>query len=141
MRTPLSTLSSLPSLMPTQPTDDRGSASLLAIGITFVLLGGCLVGVLWAAVSVGHHRADAAADLAALSAAQALQISASGSATTVGACAAAAQVASAQQVELRDCQLLGETVTILVAVELQWGMLGTPVLTAEARAGPMEGAN
>ncbi|MEV8376842.1 Rv3654c family TadE-like protein [Kribbella sp. NPDC056861] len=140
--------------MPTQPTDpgvsspmpteaadarasasDLGSASLLAIGVAFVLLGGCLAGVLWAAISIAHHRADAAADLTALTAAQSLQ---TGSSTP---CAAAEEIAKAHQVELHDCQQQGETISVVVAVKLDLGAIGTPVLTGQARAGPIEGAN
>jgi secretion/DNA translocation related TadE-like protein len=124
--------------MPTQTADsrdrasaDRGSASLLAIGIAFVLLGGCLVGVLWAAISVAHHRADAAADLTALTAAQTLQTGSG------DACTAAAGIAAMQQVELRECQQLGETVSVVVAVKVNLGAIGTPVLTGQARAGPI----
>lgn len=114
---------------------DCGSASLLAVGFAVVLLGGCLMGLLWAAVSVGHHRADAAADLVALSAAQ-VQQTARGD-----ACTTAKRIAHAQQVELRLCQQSGDSVTVVVAVPLHLGALGTPVVTGEARAGPIEGAD
>ncbi|WP_083934033.1 Rv3654c family TadE-like protein [Kribbella catacumbae] len=116
-------------------TGDRGSASLLAVGFAVVLLGGCLVGVLWAAVSIGHHRADAAADLVALSAAQVQQ-------TAPGdACTTARRIADAQQVELRLCQQSDDSVAVVVAVPLHLGALGTPVVTGEARAGPIEGGH
>jgi secretion/DNA translocation related TadE-like protein len=110
---------------------DRGSATLLALGIAVVLLGACLVGVLWAAVSVGHHRVDAAADLVALSAAQAQQSSPG------DACATAARIANTHRVELKTCRTEGEAITVAVTLRLHLGVLGTPVLTGEARAGPI----
>lgn len=114
---------------------DSGAASILAIGLATVLLGGCLVAVFWASVSVGRHRAASTADLAALSAAQALQTG------TADACQTANQIAAAQQAELHACHHAGETVAVVVAVRLHLGVLGTPMLTAEARAGPTEGAD
>jgi secretion/DNA translocation related TadE-like protein len=114
---------------------DRGSATLLSLGIAAVLLGGCAVGVLWAAVSVGHHRADAAADLAALSAAQAQQ------SNPGDACTAAGRIADAQRVSLKYCHAEGDTVAVVVVVRLDLGVLGTPVVTGEARAGPIGGGD
>ncbi|NEA35610.1 Rv3654c family TadE-like protein [Streptomyces sp. SID13031] len=114
---------------------DRGSATLLALGIAAVLLGGCLVGVLWAAVSVGHHRVDAAADLVALSAAQAQQ------SNPADACPTAARIADTHRVELKTCRTEGEAVSVAVTLRLHLGVLGTPLLTGEARAGPIGGGD
>jgi secretion/DNA translocation related TadE-like protein len=114
---------------------ERGSATLLSLGIAAVLLGGCVVGVLWATVSVGHHRADAAADLAALSAAQAQQ------SNPGDACTVAGRIADAQRVSLKYCHAEGDIVAVVVAVQLRLGVLGTPVLTGEARAGPIGGGD
>ncbi|MEU4390420.1 Rv3654c family TadE-like protein [Kribbella sp. NPDC023855] len=114
---------------------ESGAASILAIGLATVLLGGCLVGIFWASVSVGRHRAASAADFAALSAAQALQTG------TIDACRTASQIAAAQQAEVHACHQAGETIAVVVGVRLRLGVLGTPVVTAEARAGPTEGAN
>jgi secretion/DNA translocation related TadE-like protein len=106
---------------------------VLAVGVAMGMLGAALIGALWAVVSVGHHRVDAAADLVALSAAQALQ---SG---TGDPCGAAQRIAVDHQVELARCQVSGETVSIEVAVELRLGALGSPKMTSEARAGPLGG--
>ncbi|WP_328332769.1 flp pilus-assembly TadE/G-like family protein [Kribbella sp. NBC_00382] len=114
---------------------ERGSATLLSLGIAAVLLAACAMGVLWAAVSVGHHRADAAADLAALSAAQAQQ------SNPYTACATAGRIVDAQGASLKYCQAEGDTITVAVAVRLHLGAFGTPMLTGEARAGPIEGAD
>ena len=112
---------------------DRGSATLLSLGIAAVLVGACVMGVLWAAVSVGHHRADAAADLAALSAAQAQQ------SNPGTACTTAARIVDAQGGSLKSCRAEGDTVTVAVTVSLHLGAFGTPMVTAEARAGPIGG--
>jgi len=116
-------------------SSERGSATFLAIGVAAVMLGGCLVGVLWAAVSTGHHRADAAADLVALSAAHTQQ-------TAQGdPCRTAQQMAQDHKVELRLCHQFADSITVVVAVPLGLGVFGTPVITGEARAGPIEGAD
>ena len=111
--------------------DERGSATLLAVGVALLLLGAGLVGALWAAVSLGSHRAASAADLAALSAAQAVQ---SGD---LDPCTSARRIAVGQQVELRGCVVEGETVSVVVVVRLQLGAVGSPAITAQARAGPI----
>ncbi|HET6296825.1 MAG TPA: Rv3654c family TadE-like protein [Kribbella sp.] len=113
-------------------SDERGSASLLAVGVALLLLGAGLVGALWAAVSLGSHRATSAADLAALSAAQAVQSGA------FDPCASARRIAADQQVELRECAVEGELVSVTVAVRLELGAIGSPAATAEARAGPID---
>ncbi len=106
---------------------------MLAVGVALGLLTAAVVGVLWAVVSVGHHRADAAADLVALSAAQALQ------SDEPDACRTAERIAVAHAVELTACRVDGEVVTVAVGVQLRMGVLGAPMVTAEARAGPMGG--
>jgi secretion/DNA translocation related TadE-like protein len=111
--------------------DERGSASLLAVGVALLLLGAGLVGALWAAVSLGSHRATSAADLAALSAAQAVQSGAR------DPCASARRIAADQEVDLRECAIEGEIVSITVAVRLDLGAIGSPAVTAQARAGPL----
>ncbi|MEV6411696.1 Rv3654c family TadE-like protein [Kribbella sp. NPDC051718] len=112
---------------------DRGSATLLSLGIAAVLLGASMMGVLWSAVSIGHHRADTAADLAALSAAQAHQ------STPDHACTTATRIANTQGATLKYCHADGDTVTVAVTVRLHLGALSMPLLTSEARAGPIGG--
>lgn len=104
---------------------------MLAVGVALGVLTTAIVGVLWTVVSIGHHRVDAAADLAALSAAHAVQ------AGEADGCRAARRIAAAHVVELRGCRVEGETVSVVVAVRLRMGVLGAPVVSAEARAGPM----
>jgi secretion/DNA translocation related TadE-like protein len=114
---------------------ERGSATLLSLGIAAVLLGACGTGVLWAAISVGHHRVDAAADLAALSAAQAQQSNPGNACTTAG------RIVDAQGVSLTYCHADGDTVAVVVTVRLHLGVFGTPTVTGEARAGPIGGGD
>jgi secretion/DNA translocation related TadE-like protein len=114
---------------------DRGSATLLSVGIAAVLLGASVMGVLWAAVSLGHHRADAAADLAALSAAQAQQ------SNPGDACPTASRIADAQGASLKNCHVELETVAVAVTLTLHLGVFGTPTVTGEARAGPIGAAD
>jgi secretion/DNA translocation related TadE-like protein len=114
--------------------NERGSGTVLTLGLALGVLTAALVGVLWAVVSIGHHRADAAADLVALSAAQALQ------ADETAACRTAQRIAAAHSVDLTRCRVDGEVVSIAVGVRLRMGVIGAPMVTAEARAGPV-GAN
>lgn len=85
---------------------------------------------LWAAISTTRHNLATAADLTALSAAQSL---ASG---TADPCTTAHRIATTHQVRLTSCQATADTVTIQVAKQLTLPAVGSPTLTAQARAGP-----
>jgi len=111
--------------------DERGSGTILALGVAMVLLGAGAVGVLWAVISVGSHRAAAAADLGALSAAQALQVG-------EDPCESAQRIVTEARLKLNRCEVDGEVVVIAVGVQLRLGVLGTPMLTTSARAGPID---
>jgi secretion/DNA translocation related TadE-like protein len=110
---------------------ERGGGTLLALGVAMVLLGAGVAAALWAVVSVGNHRAAAAADLAALSAAEAAR------AGTGDPCTSAQRIAVEQEVMVQLCRVDGEEVFVVVGVPLRLGSLGSPVVTAEARAGPV----
>jgi len=109
--------------------DERGAATVLAMALASVLL---LVGLgcAWTgAVVAAHRRAQSAADLAALAGAQALQ-------AAEDPCAAAGQVAAANQARTVWCEVDGEDVIVAVRVAGP-GLAGrTPSVVAEARAGP-----
>ncbi|WP_344306677.1 Rv3654c family TadE-like protein [Fodinicola feengrottensis] len=109
---------------------DDGSASiwLLAIGLAIVLLGAGLATA--GAASVTRHRAEAAADLAALAAAD--QVPA-GPAT---ACRRAQLVATANSAHVTACRLddFDAIVTVTVPMPVPFTYLGTA--TAASRAGP-----
>ena len=110
-------------------TRDRGAASLLAVSLVGVLLMvGVALGVL-AAVVNAHRTAQAAADLAALAAAVALQHGEE-------ACPAGGRVAAANGARLTGCQVTGDEVLVEATVRgPRWfGLAADPV--GRARAGP-----
>ena len=109
---------------------ERGSGTLLAIGVGAVLIVGGLVGTALATVIAATHRADAAADLAALSAARLLVEG------EEEACAKARAVAKANAAELETCQTANLTVEIVVRARTG-RLLGTSItVRGRARAGP-----
>lgn len=115
---------------------ERGSATVLAVaGVGALLL--CLVGglVVTGAVRAGH-RAKAAADLAALAAASALQQGAPAG----SACSRGRGIAAANGADLRSCAAASDgSVEVAVTVPLPLDLPGLVVpegATARARAGP-----
>lgn len=116
--------------MPRPERDDRGAATVLVVAfLGLLLLLGAALGVVGAMVRA-HRTAQSAADLAALAAAAAL-------ADGHDACAAAAEVAAANDTRVLTCTPLGVDVRLTVeAAGPRW--LGQAAdLTAEARAGPV----
>jgi secretion/DNA translocation related TadE-like protein len=119
-----------------RPVRDRGAGTVLAVGLVAVVL------VLAAALAVltqaatARHRAEAAADLAALAAADALLGRADGD-----PCARAARTAAANGARLASCApRAGAVVRVVVEVRPQGpaGALGPA--RAVARAGPADAA-
>ncbi|MFE6963938.1 Rv3654c family TadE-like protein [Agromyces sp. NPDC057679] len=106
--------------------DDRGAASVVALGLVGAIIGlsALLVPVLGA--FVGSQRAANAADAAALAAADA-----SSGAVPGTPCALASAIAERNGVELVSCELDGP----IAEVSVRAGVPGF-ALTAEARAGP-----
>lgn len=102
-----------------------------ALGVVLVLV---VAGLHLGAAAVAAHRARAAADLAALAGASALQ---DGSG---GACARAAAVVSSNGATLIACNIgSGETVTVSVTREVSLRWPGVPDrAAAAARAGPAD---
>lgn len=90
--------------------------------------GGAMVG----SAVIARHRAQAAADLAALAGAARIG---SGGAT---ACASAASVSLAMRARMSECALDGLDVTVRVEVPVGLGRWGVHVARAAARAGPVE---
>jgi secretion/DNA translocation related TadE-like protein len=111
----------------------RGEAGLAAPAV--VTLAGLLVVVTGLAVTGGrllldHRRAAAAADLAALAAATAVQHGADG-------CAEARRYARLNRTALTGCSVDGEVVTVRVELAAQVLLGRRVVLRADARAGPV----
>ncbi|MDQ1603131.1 MAG: hypothetical protein QOE01_976 [Actinomycetota bacterium] len=81
---------------------------------------------------VARHRADGAADLAALAGAELLVRG------DPQPCAAAARVAAESGARLDSCQVAAGTVLVVAAVEPGWSAWGLdmPPARASARAGP-----
>lgn len=113
-----------------RPTADRGSAVPFAVAtLGLMLFVGAGLGVV-AAMVAAHRTAQAAADLAALSGASALQ-------DRADACSTAARVAEANDAALDRCQVSGEEVSVSVRVTGPRWLGQRSDLTAEARAGPV----
>lgn len=113
---------------------DHGSATLWVIGCIALLLVVAEVATLRTAAVVARHRAESAADLAALAAAQHIGVD-------DGPCAAAAQVAVANGARLQRCTVAlaadGRSGTVLARVELSVHLpvAGSRKVLASARAG------
>ncbi|EME18768.1 Rv3654c family TadE-like protein [Rhodococcus triatomae] len=109
--------------------DDRGSATVTACFVILALLGITVaVGHVGSAV-VARHRAQSAADLAALAAATAAVRG------TDAACAAAGGVAGRSRATVRECRLDGWDAVVTVVVSVG---LGSGEAVAAARAGPAD---
>src|SRR5262245_41304465 len=113
-------------------TDERGSATLLMMAAGLLVLVCGMAVVLWSAVSTAQHRAAAAADLAALSGAQAIQ-------SNGDPCATARRIAGKQGASLEACAVNGQEVLVVAGVRAELGSLGRPVVRSTARAGPVQG--
>jgi secretion/DNA translocation related TadE-like protein len=112
--------------------DDRGSATVWVLALSGVLVSLGAAAVLVGSAVATRHRAEAAADLAALAAA--------GDAVTgaVDPCAAALSIAVANGAVLETCTVLpGAVVQIGVGVRVTMGPLGVRWAHANARAGPV----
>jgi secretion/DNA translocation related TadE-like protein len=98
-------------------------AVLLAITVAGVYLGSAVI---------ARHRAQAAADLAALAAAG--RLTQGGDA----ACSYAVALAEAMHTTLAGCSVIGLDVVVSVDVNVTLGRLGSGTARAVARAGPID---
>jgi secretion/DNA translocation related TadE-like protein len=110
--------------------DDRGSATIVAAAMVAVLLCITGAGAYLGSVVVARHRAQAAADLAALAAAARLP------AGTAAACARATAVAREMRVDDAQCVVQGLDVVVIVEVTVAFA----GAARAAARAGPASSA-
>lgn len=118
---------------PAGPVTDRGSASVLVLGLSAVIAVAVVAAAVRGVAVVDRHRVEAAADLAALAGAQSVLEGAG------EACAQAASIARANGARLVRCALSGDVIEVEVASDLRLGRLGTWVVTGRARAGPATG--
>ena len=116
--------------------DDRGSATLVAVGFIAVIVLLTVGAGEYAAVVIARHRSQAAADLAALAAAGAVP------GGRAAACARAGEIVSAMRASLVRCNIddLDAVVTVNVPVALRVPWLGSAgPAQSSARAGPATG--
>ncbi|HVQ52021.1 MAG TPA: Rv3654c family TadE-like protein [Mycobacterium sp.] len=111
---------------------ERGSASLVAVAMMMVLLTITIGGVYVGSAVIARHRAQAAADLAAIAAAMHL------AAGTGAACSQAAALASAMSAAVIRCEVEDLDVVITVETRVSLGRIGGGVARATARAGPAD---
>jgi secretion/DNA translocation related TadE-like protein len=113
-------------------TGQRGSATVLGVVLVVMV---CTVGLMGAAMSgllVGQRRVAAAADLAALAGAGAVQQGHEG-------CREAASVAALNGATLTHCQVAGADVAVEVTKTVPTVFGRNVSLRSSARAGPGEG--
>ena len=119
---------------------ERGSASLWALAAGLLVLLAALVVTVRTEAVLARHRADAAADLAALAAASRIGV---GSAQAP--CPRAALVAGGNGASLTSCQVRLDasgrtgTVTVMVRVAVTLPFVGHSQATASARAARLRG--
>lgn len=119
-----------PSRPPNPGSDDRGAATVLAAIVIAAILAVAMGGTAVGAFVVARHRAQSAADLAALAAATTVP------AGVGAACMQAQTVATAMRATLRDCDIDGLDVTVVV--EVSTGLILGGDTRAAARAGPID---
>ena len=110
--------------------DERGAATVVAAICLVALVSIAAGGAYLAAAVVARHRAQAAADLAALTAATVVV----GGPET--ACAQATDVALAMGARVIDCAVDGLDVVVTVELNVSLGRFGVAPARAAARAGP-----
>lgn len=109
--------------------EQRGMALGLAVVVMCLLLFAAMLLAAVAGFFIVRRQAQSAADLAALAGAVALQ---QGRAP----CATAAEAAGVNGVDLIDCLVDGERVTIMVSKSMPKLFHRSPLVEARARAGP-----
>lgn len=117
-----------PAVSPRGGREDGVATVLAAVMVAAIVVVAIMVVDVGAAVSA-RHRAQSAADLAALA----------GAASAIdaeGACAAADRLARANAGSLRACGVDGFAVTVRVSVQVSLSVLGSDEAVAVARAGP-----
>lgn len=116
---------------PVSRDPQHGGASVIALGIGLCVLTIAMVVFTLAAAIEARHRAQTAADAAALAGAMR---------ATQGpapACERAAELASANDTTIRDCELSGLDVTVAVSTPLPGPLERFGPIVRHARAGPI----
>ncbi|MEN4447334.1 Rv3654c family TadE-like protein [Mycobacterium sp. SMC-18] len=110
--------------------DERGSATVFAVALIVVLIGLMTGAAAVGAAVIGRHRAQSAADLAALAAAGALVAGPSQS------CGRAVAVAEAMGSRVGNCAVQRLDVVVDVEVPVRFGRWHLGDAHGRARAGP-----
>lgn len=108
--------------------DDRGAATVLAAVLVAAIAAVTTGGIWLGAAVLARHRAQAAADLAALAAAAGLP------AGVQAACEQARGLTAAMAARMRGCDVAGLDVTVTVSVDTGLSLGGEA--WAASRAGP-----
>jgi secretion/DNA translocation related TadE-like protein len=111
---------------------DRGSATIWMLAAMGLLALVATAATLRSTAILARHRAESAADFAALAAAIHLD--------AADPCAFAAAVATANDARLELCRIHGETVRVQVSRTLAFPVLGEHTVSAHARAGVLPGS-
>jgi secretion/DNA translocation related TadE-like protein len=114
-----------------RPPHDRGSATVWAAAGVAVIMTVFLVGLHLGAALIARHRAEAAADLAALAAAGVAVEGAE------AACDRAGEVAAAMGGTVTSCGLVGWEALVEVRVPTEVALPGIDGAAGRARAGPV----
>lgn len=112
-----------------RPTGDRGSGALWLFAVSLIVVLSTALGAVRGVAALARHRAESAADLAALAGAVHAVSGVDGS------CAAARSIAARNSAQLTQCNVDGSVVTVTVSCPLPSG-LGRWHAQAAARAGP-----
>ena len=110
---------------------DRGSVTIWAATLAGLALLGSSAAVLYGSAVAGRHRAEVAADVAALAAAVHVPDGAA------SACAVGARIAADNGGSLRSCEVVGDEVEVVVSRRVRVSGLGAFAAVARARAGPV----
>ena len=110
---------------------DRGSVTIWAVALAGLVWFGCSAAALYGSAVAGRHRAETAADLAALAAAVHVPDG------RAGACAIGVRIAARNGARLRECRVVGDDVEVVVSRRIGLGRLGPLTAVARARAGPV----
>jgi secretion/DNA translocation related TadE-like protein len=113
-----------------RPTGDRGSGALWVLAVSMIVVLSAALGAVRGIAALARHRAESAADLAALA----------GAIHAVSgvddACGVARSIAAGNAATVARCDVDGSIVTVTVSCSLAGG-LGRWHAQASARAGPV----
>ena len=111
---------------------DRGSVTIWAAALAGLVWLGSSVALVYGSAVVARHRAETAADLAALAAAVHVPDG------PAGACAVGARIAARNGGSMRGCEVAGDEVEVVVSRQIRLGGIGAFTTVARARAGPVK---